>query len=92
VGVVTVIEVAIGPGGAPGMFEVEVVASSAGRRRRRSNWTPSRCWRGVGYCSRRCWPGRRLAAGCCRRPSRPVREAGPVLFAGLLGTGEVAGR
>ena len=29
-GVVTVIEVAIGPGGAPGMFKVEVVASPAG--------------------------------------------------------------
>lgn len=32
-GVMTVIEVAIGPGGAPGMFRVEVVASPLGRRR-----------------------------------------------------------
>ena len=40
-----------------------------------------RCWRGGGCCSRRCWPRRCLAAGCCRRPSsrcvRPARCCSP---------------
>jgi hypothetical protein len=41
-----------------------------GRRRRQSSWILIRCWRGAGYYSRRCWPWRCPAAGCCRRPSR----------------------
>ena len=88
----TVIEVAIGPGGAPGVFRVEVVASPAGEASAAVELDAG------AVLARRVLLQQAVLASAV--PSRrvlpkteqPVREVGEVLFAGLLGTGEVAGR
>jgi CHAT domain len=87
-----VIEVAIGQGGTPGKFSVEVVASPAGEasvavnidvdallaRREQLQWAVLAS----------AIPSRRILP----ETERPVREIGRVLFTTLLGTGEVAGQ
>ena len=88
----TVIEVAIGPGGAPRMFKVEVVVSPAGEASATVELDAE------GLLARRGLLQQAVLASAV--PSRrvlpeteqPLREVGQLLFAGLLGTGEVAGR
>ena len=92
VGVVTVLEVAIGPGGAPGMFKVEVVASPAGEASATVELDADALLARRGLLQQAV-----LASAVPRRrvlpeTERPVREVGELLFAGLLGAGEVAGR
>ena len=88
----TVIEVAIGPGGGPGMFKVEVVASPAGEASAMIQLDADALLARRGQLQQAVLasavPSRRLLP----ETEQPVREAGQVLFAGLLGTGEVAGR
>ena len=89
---VTVIEVAIGPGGAPGMFKVEVVASPAGEASAAAELDADSL-----LARRRLLQQAVLASGVPSRrvlpeTEQPVHEVGQLLFAGLLGTGEVAGR
>ena len=88
----TVIEVAIGPGGAPGMFKVEVVASPAGKASTKIELDTEALLARRGLLQQAVLasavPSRRLLP----ETEQPVREAGQALFAGLLGTGEVAGR
>jgi CHAT domain len=90
--VVTVIEVAIGPGGAPGVFRVEVVASPAGEASVTVQLDADALLARRGQLQQAVLasavPSRRLLP----ETEQPVREAGQALFAGLLGTGEVAGR
>ena len=89
---VTVIEVAIGPGGAPGVFRVEVVASPAGEASVTVQLDADALLARRGQLQQAVLasavPSRRLLP----ETEQPVREAGQALFAGLLGTGEVAGR
>ena len=88
----SVIEVAIGADGGPGIFRVAVVASPAGEA------TATVKLDAEGLLARRGLLQQAVLASAV--PSRrvlpeteqPVREAGEVLFAALLGTGEVAGR
>ena len=88
----TVIEVAIGPGGAPGMFRVEVVASPAGEASATVELDADSLLARRGLLQQAVLasavPSRRVLP----ETEQPVREVGQVLFAGLLGTGEVAGR
>ena len=88
----SVIEVAIGPGGAPGMFKVEVVASPAGEASATVGLDADSLLARRGLLQQAVLvsavPSRRVLP----ETEQPVREAGQVLFAGLLGTGEVAGR
>ena len=88
----TVIEVAIGPGGAAGMFKVEVVTSPAGEASVAVELDAEALLARRGLLQQAVLasavPSRRVLA----ETEQPVREAGQVLFAGLLGTGEVAGR
>ncbi len=91
-GAVTVIEVAIGPGVGPGMFKVEVVASPAGEASAAVELDAESL-----LARRRLLQQAVLASAVPSRrvlpeTERPVREVGEVLFAGLLGAGEVAGR
>jgi hypothetical protein len=92
VGIVTVIEVAIGPGDAPGMFRVEVVDSPAGEASATVELDADSLLAQRGGLQQAVLassvPSRRVLP----QTEQPVREAGQVLFAGLLGTGEVAGR
>ena len=88
----TVIEVAIGPSGAPGVFRVEVVASPAGEASVMVELDADSLLARRGLLQQAVLasavPSRRVLP----ETEQPVREAGQVLFAGLLGTGEVAGR
>ena len=88
----TVIEVAIGPGGAPGMFRVEVVASPAGEASATVELDAETLLARRGLLQQAVLasavPSRRVLP----ETEQPVREAGELLFAGLLGAGEVAGR
>ena len=90
--VVTVIEVAIGSDGAPGMFRVEVVASPAGEASAAVELNADSLLAQRGLLQRAvlasAMPSRRVLP----ETEQPLREVGQVLFAGLLGTGEVAGR
>ena len=89
---VSVIEVAIGPSGAPGMFKVAVVSSPAGEASATVELDAE------ALLARRALLQQAVLASAVssRRvlpeTEQPVREVGEVLFAGLLGTGEVAGR
>jgi len=89
---VTVIEVAIGPGGAPGAFRVEVVASPAGEASATVELDADSLLARRGLLQQAVLasavPSRRVLP----ETEQPVREVGEVLFAGLLGAGEVAGR
>ena len=88
----TVIEVAIGPGGATGMFKVEVVASPAGEASATVELDADSLLARRGQLQQAVLasavPSRRVLP----ETEQPVREVGELLFAGLLGTGEVAGR
>ena len=88
----TVIEVAIGPGGAPGMFKVEVVASPAGEAAAAVELDAGSLLARRGLLQQAVLasavPSRRVLP----ETEQPVRQVGELLFAGLLGTGEVAGR
>ena len=90
--VVTVIEVAIGPGQVPGMFRVEVVASAAGEASAEVGLDVDSLLARRGLLQQAVLasavPSRRVLP----ETEQPVRDVGEVLFAGLLGTGEVAGR
>jgi WD40 repeat protein len=89
---VTVIEVAIGPGGVPGTFKVEVVTSPAGEASATVELDADALLARRGLLQQAVLasavPSRRVLP----ETEQPVREAGQVLFAGLLGIGEVAGR
>jgi CHAT domain/TIR domain/WD domain, G-beta repeat len=91
-GAVTVIEVAIGPGGSPGVFRVEVVASPAGEASAAVELDADALLARRGLLQQAVLasavPSRRVLP----ETEQPVREVGEVLFAGLLGAGEVAGR
>ena len=91
-GAVTVIEVAVGPGGAPGVFRVEVVASPAGEAAATVELDAESLLARRGLLQQAVLasavPSRRVLP----ETEQPVREVGEVLFAGLLGAGEVAGR
>ena len=88
----TVIEVAIGPGGAPGMFRVEVVASPAGEASATVELDADSLLARRGLLQQAVLASAVLSRRVLPETERPLREAGHVLFAGLLGTGEVAGR
>jgi hypothetical protein len=88
----TVIEVAIGPGGAPGMFQVEVVASPAGEASAAVELDAEALLARRGYLQQAVLASAVPVRRVLPETEQPVREAGRVLFAGLLGTGEVAGR
>jgi hypothetical protein len=92
VGIVTVIEVAIGPGGAPGAFKVEVVASPVGEASETVELDADALLAQRGQLQQAVLasavPSRRVLP----ETEQLVRKAGQMLFAGLLGTGEVAGR
>ena len=91
-GAVTVIEVAVGPGGAPGAYKVEVVASPAGEASAVVELDAESLLARRGLLQQAVLasavPSRRVLP----ETEQPVREVGEVLFAGLLGAGEVAGR
>ncbi len=79
----TVIEVAIGPGGAPGMFRVEVVASPAGEAKAAVELDADAL-----LARRRLLQQAVLASAVASRrvlpeTEQPVREVGEVLFAAL---------
>ena len=92
VGVVTVIEVAIGPGGAAGMFRVEVVASPAGEASAAVGLDVDALLARRGLLQQAVLASAVASRAVLPETEQPVREVGQVLFAGLLGTGEVAGR
>jgi len=91
-GAVTVIEVAIRPGGPPGVFKVEVVASPAGEASAVVGLDAESLLARRGVLQQAVLasavPSRRVLP----ETEQPVREVGEMLFAGLLSTGEVAGR
>ena len=88
----TVIELAIGPGRMPGMFRVQVVASPAGEASAEVELDADSLLARRGVLQHAVLasavPSRRVLP----ETEQPVREVGEALFAGLLGTGEVAGR
>ena len=88
----TVIEVAIGPGGAPGLFKVEVVASPAGEASATAELDAESLLARRGLLQQAVLASAVSSRRVLPETEQPVREAGQVLFAGLLGTGEVAGR
>jgi hypothetical protein len=89
---VSVIEVAIGPGGAPATFKAEVVDSPAGQASATVRLDVDALLARRGPLQQALLasavPSRRVLP----ETEQPVREVGQVLFAALLGTGEVAGR
>ena len=88
----TVIEVAIELGGAPGVFRVEVVESPAGEASETVELDADSLLARRGQLQQAVLasavPSRRVLP----ETERTVREVGQMLFTGLLGTGEVAGR
>jgi len=86
-----VIEVAIGPGGEPGMFRVEVVASPAGEASAIVELDPYSLLARRGLLQQAVLASAVLSRQVLPETEQLLREAGQVLFAALLGTGEVAG-
>jgi CHAT domain len=89
---VSVVEVAVGSGGAPGKFRVEVVRSPAGEASAEVSLNADTLLAGRAQFQQTL-----LVSGVATRQvlteaERSVRETGQALFAALLGTGEVAGR
>ena len=88
----TVIEVVIEPGAGPGTFRVVVVASPAGEASATVELDADSLLARRGLLQQAVLasavPSRRVLP----ETEQPIREAGELLFAGLLGTGEVAGR
>jgi hypothetical protein len=91
-GVVTVIEVAIRPSGAPGMFRVEVVESPVGQASAEVDLDADSLLARRGLLQQAVLASAVLSRSGLPETEQPLREAGQVLFARLLGTGEVAGR
>ena len=87
-----VIEVAIGPGSAPGMFNVEVVASPAGEASATVELDADSLLARRGLLQQAVLASAVLSRSALPETEQLVREAGQMLFARLLGTGEVAGR
>ncbi len=87
----TVIEVAISPGRAPGTFKVEV-AGSAGEASATVELDADSLLARRGLLQQAVLASAVPVRRVLPETEQPVREAGQVLFAGLLGTGEVAGR
>jgi len=89
---VTVIELSIGPGRVPGLFRVEVVTSPAGEAAAEVVLDTDSLLARRGLLQQAvlasAMPSRRVLP----ETEQPVREVGQVLFAGLLGAGEVTGR
>ena len=88
----TVIEVAIGPGGALGMFRVEVVASPVGEASATVKLDADSLLARRGLLQQAVLASAVPSRQVLPETEQPVREVGRVLFAALLGTGEVAGR
>jgi WD40 repeat protein len=89
---VTVIEVAIGPGGVPEVFRVEVVASPAGEASAFVGLDAGSLLARRGLLQQAVLASAVASRRVLPETEQPVREVGEVLFAGLLGAGEVAGR
>ena len=87
-----VIEVAIGPGSAPGMFNVEVVESPAGEASATVELDADSLLARRGLLQQAVLASAVLSRSALPETEQLVREAGQMLFARLLGTGEVAGR
>ena len=66
---VSVIEVAIGPGGVPGMFRVQVVASPAGEAAAAVELDAEALLSRRGLLQQAVLASAVPAAGCCQRPS-----------------------
>ncbi|HEY1001218.1 MAG TPA: CHAT domain-containing protein [Streptosporangiaceae bacterium] len=88
----TVIEVAIGPGGVRGMFKVEVVASPAGEASATVELDAEALLARRGLLQQAVLASAVSSRRVLPETEQPVREAGQALFAALLGAGEVAGR
>ena len=88
----TVIELSIGPGRVPGTFRVEVVASPAGEASAEVELDADALLARRGLLQQAVLASAVLGRRVLSETEQPVREVGEVLFAGLLGTGEVAGR
>lgn len=88
----TIIEVAIGPGSAPGRFKVEVIRSPAGESSVEIEFDPT------ALLGRRSELQNALLASAVQarrylpEAERAIREVGEVLYTTLLGAGEIAGR
>jgi hypothetical protein len=89
--VVSVIELAIGSGGAPGVFRVEVVDSPAGHASATVRLDVDSLLRRRGLLQQAVLASTVLTRGLTES-ERPVRDTGRKLFAALLGADEVAGR
>ena len=87
-----VIEVAIGPGGAPGVFRVEVVESPAGEASATVELDADSLLARREQLQQAVLASAVPSRSVLPETERLVREVGQVLFTGLLGTGEVAGR
>ena len=83
----TVIEVAIGPGGAPGVFRVEVVASPAGEASAMVELDADALLAQRGLLQQAVLASAAPSRRVLPETEQPVREVGQVLFAGLLGAG-----
>ena len=88
----TVFEVAIGPSDEPGVFRVEVVASPAGEASAAVQLDADSLLARRGLLQQAVLASAVSSRSGLPETEQPVREAGQVLFARLLGTGEVAGR
>jgi hypothetical protein len=88
----SVFEVAIGPGGAPGMFRVEVVTSPAGEASATVELDAEALLARRGLLQQAVLASAVASRRVLPETEQPLREVGNALFAGLLGTGEVAGR
>ena len=89
---VTAIEVAIGPATAPGLFRVEVVASPAGEASAAVKLDADSLLARRGLLQQAVLASTASGRRVLPESEQLVREAGQVLFSGLLGAGEVAGR
>jgi YVTN family beta-propeller protein len=89
---VTTIEVAIGPGGAPSSFRVEVVNSPAGEASVIVELDVGALLARRAELQLAVLASAVSARGLLPETERPVREVGQALFTALLGSGEVAGR
>jgi len=87
-----VIELAIGPGLAGGTFRVEVVASPAGEASVAAELDADSLLARRNLLQQAVLASAVSSRTLLSETERPVREVGEALFAGLLGTGEVAGR
>ena len=88
---VSLLEVAIGHGGAPGRFRVEVVRSPAGEASTEAALDAAALLAGRAQFEQALLVSGVAARQVLTSAERAVRDAGQALFTGLLGTGEVAG-